>query len=122
MIIVKAYKILLDKQGQPWLNDPKIITKWKLEEIEKFDFDITSPKEWRDFLANYKTSSGKLLPDFSPAGDDIVYHVFSWGMLPPNYEGVFPTRKAVCFFPGYTKDGERRDVKVFGRIRKVQSK
>lgn len=117
MIIVKAFRVLYDAQRNPVLYDAKIITKWKLKTVEEFNFDISSPKEWKNFLAHYETKNGKLLPNQSPTGDDMVYLVYSWGMLPENYEGVFPTRKSPAFFPGYEKDGSRRDVKIFGRIR-----
>jgi len=117
MIVVKAFRILYDASKNPVLYNPKVVASWSLKTVEGFDFDITSPKEWKTFLASYKTKNGKLLPNSSPAGDDIVYHVYSWGMLPPNYEGVFASRRATSFFPGYDKEGNRRDIKIYGRIR-----
>jgi len=117
MIILRMFKILYDKKGTPVLYNPKIVAKWKLEEIEKFDFDITKPIEWKKFLSNYKTKNDKLLPSETPNGDDVVYMVFSWGRLPPSYTGVFPVQTGTIFFPGYDKAGNKRDVKLYGRIR-----
>lgn len=123
MIIIKSFKVLFDKKGNPHAVMPKIVKK--IANNHTFDFDIYKPIEWKKFLSSYRGESGKLLPRFSSAGDPVVYTVYTWGTPKWMKEGLSEkirltqgsSLKVVHFFPGYDEAGNTRSIEIYGSIK-----
>ncbi len=104
-------KVRLNTQFQ-WTNDFN-------------EFNILDPKEWKKYLGEVlKLKNGNPLPDVTPDGEDMVYAVYVMGTSVEmnEYFNRKPTDGKLFLFPGYKMDDEgniieRRDAKIYGRIR-----
>ena len=126
MIQLKAYKIMTDektnKEKMYEMSEPT----YSWDNDHNFGFDIFKPILWRDYLGkNFVGKDRRPLPSKTKEGLMIVYEVKvigspTWMKQAVGRDGTHDG--IVSLFPGYNKDGMKRDVKVQGIIRDVRTK
>jgi len=126
MIYLHVYRLMKSPSGKVRMH------RVKLKEVIKWPNDFTginifSPIAWREYLANvYMLPNGRRLPDKSEDGDDLIYVVKAVGtsrLMQEHFDmktGWGGKAAQVYLFPGYFETGERKDAKIYGRIRKVK--
>lgn len=124
MIIVRMrvlnYNPEVHKNGK-WVKFPSslvhpvVLPEFKFKNDYLFGFDIYDPKNWKEFLHNYRLEvSGQKLPRVSPQGREIRYDVYIWGRMKNKNGGYF--KSCTSLFPGYDKEGKKLHPMKYGVI------
>jgi hypothetical protein len=124
MIVLRGYRVLESPTGKKRLLFGKIFKKWPNN--HDFGFNIFKMKNWMRFLSkDYRSDKNKLLLKKTKDGEPIAYEVYYWGV--PKYAKQhfehLPLKNNngyLCLFPGYDKEGKKRDIAVYGVLQNYE--